>query len=378
VKSNLGGIVMKKFKLMYLLLAMLMILSLGLAGCAQKPAPAPAPGPAEPAPAEQPAAPAEPAVDPAVANYPERPINATVGFGAGGPTDVIARGIVPILQEKVGKGIAITNTPGAASATAASFVLNAKTDGYTLFFGSEIMSVWQTMGTMDMNPIRDFVPIKLVAEATPVMAVPPDSPFNSAEEVIEYAIANPGKLTIGTAGPGTVPHISGLLLEQYLGAKFTFVPFLGGGPAITAVMGSQVDATIEMVQSMVESHKAGNLKILAAFTNDPIPGLDDIPTIGKLYPEMAPFVPYGPYFGLFAAKGTPVEITDYLQAKMEEAMADPRWTEYTDKLFLTRIDYSGDEAVDYLTKWTSKAAWLLYDTGAAPNSPEDFGIEKLK
>lgn len=367
---------MKRFKVLSLVLSLILIASLMLSGCTQQAATPPPAPPVETPPAETP--PAEVTPPKAELKYPERPVNAVVGFNPGGPTDVIARGIVPILQEKVGEGIAITNTPGAASATAAAGVMEATPDGYTLFFGSEIMSVWQTMGTMDMHPIRDFEVIKLVAEATPVMAVPPDSPFNSAEEVIQYAIDNPGELTIATAGPGTVPHISGLLLEQYLGCKFTFVPFQGGGPAVTAVMGSQVDATIEMVQSMAEAHKSGNLKILASFTNEPIPGLDDIVPIGTLYEEMEPFVPYGPYFGLFAPKGTPQEILDYLQGKMEEAMADPRWDEYCKNLYLTQIDYSGEEAVEYLTNWTSKAAWLLFDTGAAPNSPEDFGIERLK
>lgn len=363
---------MKKFKVLSLVLSIIMITTLVLTGCTQETAPPPAQEkPAEEKPAEE--KPAAPEL-----KYPERPINAVVGFSAGGPTDVIARGIVPILQEIVGEGIAITNTPGAASATAASTVMNATPDGYTLFFGSEIMSVWQTMGTMDMHPVRDFEVIKLVAEATPVMAVPPDSPFNSAEEVIQYAIDNPGKLTIATAGPGTVPHISGLLLEQYLGCKFTFVPFQGGGPAVTAVMGSQVDATIEMVQSMAEAHKGGNVKILASFTNETIPGLEDIVPIGTIYDEIAPLVPYGPYFGLFAPKGTPQDILDYLEVKMEEAMADSRWDDYCSNLYLTQIDYSGDDAIKYLTDWTSKAAWLLYDTGAAPNSPEDFGIERIK
>ncbi len=364
---------MKNYKVLSLVLALILTASFALAGCTQpanEPAPAEKPKTEEPK-DEESATPAKPEL-----KYPERPINAVVGFSPGGPTDVIARGIVPILQEKVGEGIAITNTPGASSATAAASVKDAKADGYTLFFGSEIMSVWQTMGTMDMSPTKDFIPIKLVAEATPVLAVPPDSKFTSAEELIQYAIDHPGELKIATAGPATVPHISGLLLEKQLGCKFTFVPFQGGGPAVTAVMGSQVDATIEMVQSMVEAHKGGNLKILASFTNDPIPGLDDIIPISKVYPVLKDYVPYGPYFGLFAPLGTSDEIIEYLKEKMSESMADPRWDEYCTKLYLTQIDYDGEAAYEYLEKWTSKSAWLLYDTGAAPNSPEDFGIKK--
>jgi len=311
---------------------------------------------------------------PVWSEYPERSINAVIGFSPGGPTDVIGRGILPILQEQLGQGIGITNMPGAAGATAAAHVMSQPADGYTLYFGSEVMSLWQVQEIMDLS-FDDFVAIKLVSEAFPVLAVPPESQFNSATEFIEYAKAHPKELRIGTAGPGTVPHISGLLLGQVLGCEFTFVPFKGGRPAVTAVMGGQVDATIEMVQSMVEAYKGGKLKILASFTNKPIPDTDNIPAIGELVPELAPHLPYGPYFGLFAPKDTPEDVIQVLKEGMEAAVKDPRWLEYTKKMYLPRIDYSGAEAVDYLKKWTARAAWLLYDAGGATKSPAEFGYE---
>lgn len=370
---------MRKIKVVCTLLTMLIIMSTVLTGCGSETKSQPASQPSSQPQAQssaQPSSqpPAQPSTQPAV-TYPKSQINMVVGFAPGGPTDVIARGIVPILQEKLGVGIGITNMPGAASATAANNVLSQPKDGYTLFFGSEIMSIWQTMGTADLAPTRDFIPVKLVSQAYPVLAVPPNSKFSKAEDFIKYAIDHPGELRIGTAGPGTVPHISGLLLQRELGTKFTFVPFQGGGPAITAVMGGQVDATIEMVQGMVESHKAGKLKILASFTNKAIEGLD-IKPMGELYPKLQPFLPYGPYFGLFAPKGTPAEAVKILEAKMAEAVKDPRWTEYCKKLFLPQIDISGDAAVKFLDEWTSKSAWLLYETGGAKESPEKFGIKK--
>lgn len=308
--------------------------------------------------------------------YPERSINAVIGFAAGGPTDVIGRGILPILQQELGVGIGITNMGGASSAPAASQVLSQPKDGYTLFFGSEIMSLWQTMGTVDLSPTRDFIPIKLVSQAIPVLAVPPDSKFGKVEDFIKFAKENPGKLRIGTAGPGTVPHISGLLLEKELGCKFVFVPYDGGRPAVTAVMGGQVDATIEMVQSMVEAYRGNKLKILASFTNEPISGLETIPAIGAVYPELSDYLPYGPYFGLFAAKGTPQEVVDVLKSAMDKAIKNQGWLDYCKQMYLVPIDYSGDEAVKFLDEWTSKSAWILYDAGGAKNSPADFGIPK--
>lgn len=355
---------MKKNNLLVLVLLAVFVLSIVLAGCSQ------------PNKEQQQQNGANNKTEQTKTKYPERSINAVIGFAAGGPTDLIGRGILPILQEKLGVGIGITNMPGASSATAASNVLSQPKDGYTLFFGSEIMSIWQTMGVIDLNPTRDFIPIKLVAQAIPVLAVPPDSKFEKAEDFVKYAKENPGKLRIGTAGPGTVPHISGLLLEKELGCKFTFVPFDGGRPAVTAVMGGQVDATIEMVQSMVEAYKANKLKILASFTNEPISGLEKIEPIGKLYPELAKYLPYGPYFGLFAAKGTPQDVVDVLKSAMDEAIKDQKWLDYCKSLYLVPIDYSGDEAVKFLNDWTSKSAWILYDAGGAKHSPADFGIPK--
>jgi tripartite-type tricarboxylate transporter receptor subunit TctC len=309
------------------------------------------------------------------AGYPDRSIKVMVGFPAGGPADVIGRGILPILQEKLGQGIAITNLPGAAGATAGATVVQAPPDGYTLFMASETVSVWQVMGISKDMSTKSFIPIKLVSTAVPVLAVPPDSKFKTADEFFKEAKANPGKLRIATAGPGTVPHASGILAGKVLGCQFTFVPYQGGAPAIVAVMGSQVDATIEMVQGMTEAYKGGKLKILASFTNQPIPGLD-IPALGKIDPKFAPYLPYGPYFGLFAPLKTPDSVVKILTDKMEEAVKDKRWIEYTDKLYLPRMNLSGEAAVKFLDEWTSKSAWLFYEAGAAKDNPADFGIKK--
>jgi tripartite-type tricarboxylate transporter receptor subunit TctC len=309
------------------------------------------------------------------AGYPERSIKVMVGFPAGGPADVIGRGILPILQEKLGQPIAITNLPGAAGATAGASVVQAPPDGYTLFMASETVSIWQVMGISKDMSVKSFIPIKLVSSAVPVLAVPPGSKFKTAQEFFAEAKANPGKLRIATAGPGTVPHACGIMAGEVLGSKFTFVPYQGGAPAIIAVMGGQVDATIEMVQGMSEAYKGGKLKILASFTNAPIPGLD-IPALGKIEPKFAPELPYGPYFGLFAPLKTPDNVVKILTDKMEEAVKDPRWIEYTDKLYLPRMNLSGAAAVKFLEDWTSKSAWLFYDNGAATASPADFGIKK--
>ncbi len=356
------------------LLVLMLLLSLALAGCSQPTAENP---PAEnPPAAEQPEE--QESKEEKKIEYPTEPIQAYVGFPAGGATDLIARGVLPLVQEELGIGIGITNMVGAASAQAAQHVLDQAPDGYTIFFGSEIMSIWQTMGTIDLNPTRDFIPVYITTQAVPVLAVPPDSPFNSAEEFIQYAKDHPGELRIGTAGPGTVPHISGLVLQSELGCEFTFVPFQGSSAAITGVMSGEIDATIEMVQTMVEAHKGNKLKILATFTNEPVEGLEDIATMGTLFTELSDILPYGPYFGVFVSKDTPQEIVDVLRESVGKVLDDQRWIDYCNNLYLIRADYSGEEAYKFCDEWTSRAAWLLYDAGGGTSSPEDFGIERLQ
>jgi len=307
--------------------------------------------------------------------YPNKRVNVIVGFAAGGPTDIIARGILPILQEKIGVGIGITNMPGASGATAADNVMRTGKDGYTLFFGSETMSLWQVMDIMNLAP-KDFIPVMLVSQAIPVLAVPTDSKYKTADELIKVAVANPRQLRLATAGPGTVPHVSGMILDKELAAKFTYVPFQGGRPAITAVMGSQVDATIEMIQSMSENYKAKQLNILASFTNEPIKGLEEIPALGKLYPKLASYLPYGPYFGLFVTKDVPSEVVTALEKGMTEALKDPRWVEYARKFFLLPIELGGAKARDFIDKWTSKSTWAAFEAGGTKKSPAEFGIPK--
>lgn len=349
---------MKRKKAYLVVLVILMAVSLLVFGCTQQE------DPEEPDPVEE------------VKPYPTRAIVVTVGFSPGGPGDVIGRGILPVLQDKIGVGVAITNMPGASGSVAANEVLRNGQDGYSALFGTETMSLWQVMDVLNATPTEDFIPIKLVSQAIPVLAVPPDSPFNSAEEFIEYAKANPGKLRIGTAGPATVPHVSGIILQQELGCEFTFVPFQGGAPAIAATMGGQVDATIEMVQSMVQAHSGGLIKLLSSFTMEPVKGLEGIPALGQIYPEMANYLPYGPYFGLFVHKDVPENVVEALTKGMDEAIQDDRWKAYCERLLLVPIDYSGQEAIDFLIGWRSKAAWLLYDAGVAPKSPADFGIDR--
>ena len=312
------------------------------------------------------------------AKWPQNPVKVVVGWSPGGPTDVQARVVVPLMQKYLGGSWAVSNQAGAAGSIGASEVVKAPKDGYTLLYGSETMSVWQVMDVVDLNPTRDFEPIGIGAEAIVGLSVPANSRFTSVQQLIDEAKANPGKVQVATAGPAAMAHVSGLLLEKYMGVKFTYVPFQGGGPAVMAAVGGQVDVTMEPVTNVIEHHKGGTLKILAILDNKRDSRLPDVPALGEIYPEMKPYLPYGPYFGLFAPKGIPDNVKKTLIDGITKVFADEEWKSKVDTLYLVGVNKIGDDARQYLDAWTSRASWILYDAGVAKKSPEQFGIPRPK
>lgn len=311
----------------------------------------------------------------ASSGYPAKPIQVVVGWGAGGITDRSTRGIAPIAEKFLGQPWVVTNMPGAAGAIGAAHVLRQNPDGYTLLFGSETMSIWQLMGLSE-HSYKDFEPIMLCTQGVPAIAVNASRPWQTVQEFVEYAKANPRKIKLGIAGPATTGAVASAILQKCLGTEFSKITFEGGGPAVTAALGGHVDVVMENLPDVVEHHKAGKLRILAIFDNQRMETLPDVPALGEVYPGTGDYLPYGPYFGLFAPKGVPHAVISTLVDAMKKAVMDPRWQQYVRDGYFRSLALSGDEARQYLDKWTSKTAWLIYDLGVAKKSPEQLGIPK--
>lgn len=310
--------------------------------------------------------------------YPEKPINAYVGYPAGGGTDTIARTLAPILEENLGQPFVIVNLPGAHSAQAGTQVQAAKKDGYTVFFATEGMAVWQVTGITEELSYKLFDPIALIGVAPATVAVNPKTPWNTIEGLFEEAKKRPGEITAGTAGPFTTSHICLLLLKHALGLNFHMIPYVGGAPAVLAAVKGEVKMLPEMTLQMYEMYKADKLRFLAQFTKEPMVGLEKIPTLGEKYAELKPYLPYGPYFGLFVAKGTPENVKTRLIGAMGTALSDPRWTKFADSHLIARLNIFGGMAEQWIDRWISNVAWILYDMGEIKKSPEKFGIPRIK
>ncbi len=311
----------------------------------------------------------------ASADYPERPIEVVVPWGAGGTTDSVARVFVPILEEQLGQAMPIQNKSGASGAVGTQYVLDKEADGYTILFSAESPGVMQVMGTADID-FHDFDPIILLVGLIPTLTVSADAPWDTVDEFVQEAKEKPGELIAAYAGPGTTGHIASLLFEKYSGLKFTNVPFGDGGKVVTALLGGHADLQFAPLNSVIEQYRAGNFKLLALFTNEPVEGMEEITPIGQAIPSFQEYMPWGPMISILVKKGTPVDMVNKLKEAASIAIMDERWLKFSESISGNNLGYQGEYFWNYVDKWTSVTSWLLYDAGAAQNSPTDFDIPR--
>src|SRR6476619_3915378 len=253
--------------------------------------------------------------------YPTRPVRMIVPFGPAGKTDIVARLIGQWLSEHLGQQFVVENRPGGAGNIGTEAVVRAPADGYTLLMIDVSPAINATLfNKLNFDFIRDIAPVANVVRVANVMVVNPSFPAKTVPEFIAYAKANPGKISLASAGIGTPNHLSGELFKTMTGANMTHVPYRGGGPAIADLLGGQVDVTFAVVTTAIEYIRAGKLRALAVTSATRQEALPDIPV-------MADFVPgyeaIG-WFGLFAPKTTPVEVVDKLNKEINAALADPK------------------------------------------------------
>ncbi len=310
------------------------------------------------------------------ADYPERPINGIIAWGAGGGTDTVSRLTTPLAEKSLGKPIILANKTGATGAIAAQAVASAKPDGYTLMFHAENPQLYQVLGLSELS-YDDFDPVMLFVQGSTVIVVPKDSPFKTYDDLIKAAKATPGKLSIGNSGIGGQPWVTATLLKKIEGVTFNAVAFDGDGPLTTALLGKQLDVSGLAVGAAVQYIKNGDLRALAIMKDSPNPALPDVPYITKLNPAFANAMKAsGFFYGVFVKKGTPKEITDKLTAAYKSALTEPKFIDYAKNNGLTVVGLSGAPARDFMNNWRSQMSWLIFESGGAKNSPEKFKIPK--
>jgi tripartite-type tricarboxylate transporter receptor subunit TctC len=253
--------------------------------------------------------------------YPSRPVRIVVGFPSGGPTDIGARLIGQWLAERLGQPFVIENRPGAATNIATEAVAHAAPDGYTLLAAVGTNTINPALySNLSFNFIRDIAMVAGIYRAPLVLEVIPSVPVKSVPELIAYAKANPGKVTLASFGTATVSHVTGELFKMTAGIDMVHVPYRGSAPMVTDLLGGQVQAAFDNLPASLEHIRAGKLRALAVTTATRSPALPDIPTLGEFQPGFEASA----WNAMAVPKNTPAEIVDRLSKEIDAALADPK------------------------------------------------------
>lgn len=293
--------------------------------------------------------------------YPARPVRLVVGFPPGGTTDILARLIGQWLSDRLGQPFVIENRPGAGTNIATEAVLKGAPDGYTLLMTSPANSINATLyDKLNYNFLRDMAAVAAVSRVPNVMEVHPSVPAKSVPEFIAYAKANPGTLSYASAGIGTSQHVSAEMFKMMAGVQLLHVPYRGGAPAVTALVGGQVQVAFDNVSSSIEQIRAGNLRPLAVTTATRSEVLPDIPTVGDFLPGYEASV----VNGVVVPKGTPPEIIERLNKEINAGLADTRIKARLADIGSTPLAISSADFAKLLVEETEKWGKVVKFSGA--------------
>jgi tripartite-type tricarboxylate transporter receptor subunit TctC len=258
----------------------------------------------------------------AAQTWPSRSIRLVVTFAPGGGADFAGRAIAQPLSEVLGQTVVVDNRAGANGVVGADIAAKAAPDGYTVLLGvAGTLSVAPHLGEpLPFDPIKDFMPVSLVATGSFVVAVNKALPVNSIPELIAYAKANPGKLNFGSSGKGGAPHLATELFASMAGVKMVHVPYRGLGPAVADLIAGQIQVLFADVPLVVEQAKAGNLKALAITGTTRSSVMPDLPTVAE---AGLPGYSAGTWYGIFLPARTPPEIAAKLSKALEQVLAAP-------------------------------------------------------
>lgn len=299
---------------------------------------------------------------PAMAAYPEQPIRLVVGFSAGGTTDVVARIIGKEIGEELGQPVVVENRPGAGSNIGAEMVARAKPDGYTLYMVAVTSAINQTLyKNIRFNLIDDFDPVALAVRVPNVLVVNPKLPVNSVKELVDYAKAHPGEMNFASSGSGTSIHMAGELFKQLADIDVVHIPYKGSSPAVTDLIGGQVDFMFDNMPSSWPHVEAGKLRALAVTTAERSKTAPDLPTMRE---SGFPTFDVSSWFGVIAPKGTPKEAIDKLNKAIRQALAKPAVQSQMEDLGAMPADTTPEQFGDFIKSEVDSWGKVVKASGA--------------
>jgi tripartite-type tricarboxylate transporter receptor subunit TctC len=253
--------------------------------------------------------------------YPTRAVRIFVGFAAGGSTDIAARLVGQWLSERLGQQFVIENRPGAGTSIATEAVVKAPPDGYTLLMIGPSSAVNATLyDKLNFVFLRDIAPVASLVRQPQIMLANPSVAAKTVPELVSYAKANPGKITMASAGIGSFGHLAGELFKMMAGVDLVHVPYRGAGPALIDLLGGQVLVSFAGIAGSIEYVRSGKLRAFAVTTATRSEVLPDIPTVG----EFVMGYEASDWIGIGAPKNTPPALVDRLNGEIAAALADPK------------------------------------------------------
>ena len=245
--------------------------------------------------------------------WPSRPVTMIVPFPAGGTADLLARGVAQALSDALGQPFLVENRAGASGNLAAGAVARAAPDGSSLLFASQAQAAFNKFmfKSLPYDPLRDLVPVVLVIKSPVALVAGVDAPVSSFQSMIDYAKANPGKLSIGQTGIGSMAHVAYELLQQKAGIKLNGVPYKGGAPMVTDLLGGHLPLASDLLSNFIQLAKENRVRLLALATPQRLNDLPDVPTVQELI--HAPFEAAA-WFVIMARAGTPADTLQKINA----------------------------------------------------------------
>ena len=297
--------------------------------------------------------------------YPSRPIKVVVPYPAGGAVDIVARTIGQPLAEALKQPVIVDNRPGASANIGMEMVAKAAPDGYTLLMASNgIATNMALFPNLTFDGRRDFAPVAKIGHAPLVIVVPAASPAKSLKELIAMAKAEPGKLTYASAGNGSSGHLAGELLKSTAKIDVLHVPYKGGAPAITDLLGERISfMPINPVEVMAHV-RAGKLRALAVASDKRVPSLPDVPTVAE---AGLPGYEVSVWWGVVAPARTPPDVVRLLNAETNKALANPSVANKLGELGVVVTPGTPDQFAAFITAQTDLWSAVVKSAGIKPD-----------
>jgi tripartite-type tricarboxylate transporter receptor subunit TctC len=295
--------------------------------------------------------------------YPSQPLRWVVGFPPGGGADTVSRIMARWLSERLGQPVVIENKPGASTNISVQAVANAPPDGYTILFIGASAAVNVTLfDNLPFNLLRDIAPVSGLIDFPFVLIVHPSVPARTVAELIAYAKANPGKISMASFGAGSSSHVAGELFKTMAGVNLVHVPYRGSASALTDMISGQVQVMFDVMTSALPHIRSGALRAIAVAGKNRFPGLPDVPVIA----DTVAGYEANSWCGLGAPRGTPPEIIDRLNREINAGLKNPAVIEQLAKVSTTPIIFTPAEFGAFMASEVEKWGKVIKVAGVRP------------